>query len=176
MTLTEERVNEMIRHALEFSVITSAGGDSPKTNKVVGIDLAAPQETADGGLGSAGGVAGFKGSDVSLGLAATRGDIGGLIGRAGASLGPAAALAIAPQLIPLVIKELERPGGFLDKRVRIEAQEEAFAELDRQTRQNTRIGDRQVIIHTSDLIRTNADRVLDIGLFDRAQGVSIGGQ
>lgn len=109
-------------------------------------------------------------------------------GAAGLSLllGPlTAGLAVKP-LTEAIIKELQRPGGFLDKRVRIDARNEAFAELDRQTRQNTRIGDRQVVIqqfqgfrnfdgyastNTSRLIRENADRVLDIGLFERAQGV-----
>ena len=114
-------------------------------------------------------------------------------GAAGLStfLGPIAlALAIKP-VTEAIIKELQRPGGFLDKRVKIDARNEAFAEIDRQTRQNTRIGDRQVIIqqfqgfrsfdgyastNTSALIRENADRVLDIGLFDRAQGVPLGGR
>jgi len=114
-----------------------------------------------------------------------------VIGRFGASLGPAAFIAAIPQLLPIIVEELTRPGGLLDKRVRIDASEEAFAEIDRQTRQNTRIGDRQVIIqqvqgfrandgflstNTSDLIRDNADRVIDIGLFDRAQGLSQGGK
>ena len=72
------------------------------------------------------------------------------------------------------------------KRVKIDARNELLAGLDRQTRQNTRIGDRQVVIqqfqgfrsfdgygsvNTSRLIRENANRVLDIGLLDRAGGV-----
>jgi len=113
--------------------------------------------------------------------------IGGAAGLT-ALLGPVAiGLAIKP-VTEAIIKELQRPGGFLDKRVKIDARNEAFAEIDRQTRQNTRIGDRQVIIqqfegfrnfegfastNTSALIRENADRVLDIGLFDRAEGMSL---
>ena len=105
-------------------------------------------------------------------------------------LGPLAlGLSIKP-ITEAIIKELQRPGGFLDKRVKIDSRNEAFAVLDRQTRQNTRIGDRQVIIqqfqgfrnfdgyastNTSNLITQNANRVLDIGLFDRAQGISAGG-
>jgi len=112
--------------------------------------------------------------------------LGGVAGLT-ALLGPlAVGLAVQP-VTEAVIKELQRPGGFLDKRVRIDAREEVFAGLERQTRQNTRIGDRQVIIqqfqgfrsfegyastNTSRLIRENADRVLDIGLFDRAQGLT----
>jgi len=201
MTLTIDQVNEMIRFALLNTTITSAGGDSPKINTV--IDVAGFQSPAFPSEGlsitgesnteasdTSGGI-GVKGGDVGLALRASRGDLTGLLSRAGASLGPAAALAIIPSLIPMIVQELQRPGGLLDKRVRIDAREEAFAVLDRQTRQNTRIGDRQVIIqqlqgfrssegqfstNTSDLIRTNADRVLDIGLFERAQGMSLGGR
>jgi hypothetical protein len=118
-------------------------------------------------------------------------------GMAGAGLGLASSLGsvfppiiitmLIAQMIPAIIKELQRPGGIFDKRVKIDARNEAFSVLDRQTRQNTRIGDRQVIIQqfdgfrnfdgyastsTGELIAKNADRVLDIGLFDRAQGMS----
>ena len=104
-----------------------------------------------------------------------------------ALLGPIAiGLAVQP-VTEAVIKELQRPGGFLDKRVKIDSRNEAFAVLDRQTRQNTRIGDRQVTIQqfegfrnfdgyastsTGELISENADRVLDVRLFDRAQGIN----
>jgi|7_EtaG_2_1085326.scaffolds.fasta_scaffold01703_13 hypothetical protein len=124
-------------------------------------------------------------------LAAMSGGKGGLgmLTKLGGVAGVAGPLAVALMIKPVteaIIKELQRPGGFLDKRVKIDARNEAFAELDRQTRQNTRIGDRQVVIqqfegfrnydgfastNTSNLIKNNADRVLDIGLFDRAQGV-----
>jgi len=131
-----------------------------------------------------------------LALSSGKGGLGLLTSVGGAAglaplLGPVAlGLAIQP-LTEAIIKELQRPGGFLDKRVKIDARNESFAELDRQTRQNTRIGDRQVIIqqfegfrnfdgfastNTSSLIRENADRVLDIGLFDRAQGIPMGGK
>jgi len=110
------------------------------------------------------------------------GRIGGIAGL-GAPIGVGLMLATVVQA---VIKELQRPGGLLDKRVKIDARNETLAELSRQTRQNTRIGDRQVIIqqfqgfrnydgyastNTRDLIRDNADRVLNIGLLDKAQGV-----
>lgn len=194
MTLTVEKVNEMIKYALDRSIITSSGGDSPKTNKVVGIDLLTLDVTEVGeGVGGQGDKIDtkVKPSDASLALAASRGDLTGLIGRFGASLGPAAVLAAIPGLIPSIVNELQRPGGFLDKRVRIDAKEESVAEIDRQTRQNTRIGDRVVRIsqlqgfranegysstNTLALIRENADRVTDIGLFDRASGLSQGGR
>lgn len=138
----------------------------------VGIN---PQDIIKSGLQGGGSLTG-------LGLAGL-----GKLGTLASSVFPPALVAImVVQLLPEIIKGLQRPGGFLDKRVKIDARNEAFAELDRQTRQNTRIGDRQVIIqqfegfrnfegfastNTSRMIRENADRVLNIGLFDRAQGV-----
>lgn len=113
----------------------------------------------------------------------------GLMGRIGGIAGLGAPIGVGlmlPTVVQAVIKELQRPGGLLDKRVKIDARNETLAELSRQTRQNTRIGDRQVIIqqfqgfrnydgyastNTRDLIRDNADRVLNIGLLDKAQGV-----
>lgn len=104
--------------------------------------------------------------------------------------GPAGMVLLAALLaeptLKLIIAELQRPGGFLDKRVKIDATKEGFGLLQRQTRQNMRIGDEQIIIqqfsgfrsdngysstNTSKLIRLNADRVLDIGLFERAEGL-----
>ena len=112
----------------------------------------------------------------------------GLIGR---FVLPIVGVGIGIQIAKMVWEWMIGPGGPLDIRVKIIARDEAFAMLDRQTRQNTRIGDRQVIIQTfqgfrnfegygststGELIRQNADRVLDIGLFDRAQGVMLGGK
>lgn len=124
-----------------------------------------------------------------LQLVGGKGAIGSISRVAGLAVpltGPVATSLMIEPVTKAVIAELQRPGGFMDKRVKIDAQKEFFAALDRQTRQNTRIGDRQVIIqqfdgfrnfegfastNTSRTIRDNADRVLDIGLFDRAQGV-----
>jgi len=176
------------------SMIGQTDMDSPASNlnfktKLKGMT----QDDAKGVLSKAG--INPKNLPNLLALSSGRGglsllsSIGGAAGLS-AFLAPVAiGLAIKP-VTEAIIKELQRPGGFLDKRVKIDARNEAFAELDRQTRQNTRIGDRQVIIqqfegfrnfegyastNTSALIRQNADRVLDIGLFDRAQGLSLGG-
>ena len=112
----------------------------------------------------------------------------GLIGR---FVLPIAGVAIGIEIAKMAWEWMTGPGGPFDKRVKIIAKNEAFAMLDRQTRQNTRIGDREVIIQTfqgfrnfggfaststGELIRQNADRVLDIGLFDRAQDVMLGGK
>ena len=138
--------------------------------------------------------AGISGKNIPgiLGATGGKGLLGGTAGisRLAAFAGPVAApVAIALMVEPVtkaIIKELQRPGGFLDKRVKIEARKEAFAGLDRQTRQNTKIGDRQVIIqqfegfrnyegfastNTSRLVREGGTRTADIGLFDRAEGV-----
>jgi len=203
MTLSDE-INEMIRTALLSLRVTSAGGTSPLINTVIDIgdmmerDL--EQFLGESSQGSQ--VAGVKAGDpslkpktgdVGLGLNILKGQGGSaLFGRLGATGIPQIALAIAiTQLLPLIVKELQRSGGLLDKRVKIIAQEESIAQLDRQTRQNIRIGDQQIIIqqlqgfrasdgflstNTLDLVRTNADRVTDIGLFDRAEGMSLGGR
>lgn len=133
---------------------------------------------------------GIKPENMSNLLSMTSGRGGlGMLTKLGGIAGLAGPVAVGLMVEPVtkaIIKELQRPGGFLDKRVKIDARNEAFAELDRQTRQNTRIGDRQVVIqqfegfrnfegfastNTSKMIRENSDRVLNIGLFDRAQGV-----
>lgn len=126
--------------------------------------------------------AGLKGGAPALAMSG----LGKLGSFASMAFPPAIIAVMAVQLIPEIIKGLKRPGGFLDTRLKIDARNEAVSVLDRQTRQNTRIGDRQVIVqqfegfrnfegfastNTRELIRENADRVTDIGLFDRAQGV-----
>lgn len=203
MTLSDE-INEMIKFALLNIKITSAAGLSPRINRVIDIenlqerDLEQFLSTSGEGSKVAGVPPGHpslkpRTGDVGLGFSLLRGEgVSSLLGRAGATGIPQISIAIAlTQLIPLIIKELQRPGGFLDKRVRIVAQEELFAGLDRDTRQNIRIGDQQIIIqqlqgfrasdgflssNTLDLVRTNADRVTDIGLFERAQGMPLGGR
>lgn len=202
MTLSDE-INKMIKTILESSTWTSAGGANPVDNfikefrGVENPDLEQLLGQPSGGSQVAGIKAGDpslkpKTGDVGLGLNLLKGEGGSaLLGRFGATGIPQIALAIAiTQMIPLIVKELQRPGGFLDKRVKIIAQEESIAQLDRQTRQNIRIGDQQIIIqqvqgfrasngflstNTLDLVQKNADRVIDIGLFDRAEGMNMGG-
>jgi hypothetical protein len=138
---------------------------------------------------------GLDPADITQLLSATggggaRGLVAGGLSRAVPFLPVALALMIQPTT-EAVIAELQRPGGFMDKRVKIIAQEEFFAGLDRQTRQNTRIGDREVRLNqnkgfrnndgalstsTYELIRNSPTRTTDIGLFDRAEGVPTGGR
>jgi len=212
MPLVDE-INQMIRTILESSTWTSAGGANPVENFIKEIrgftnpDLEsmiqgqvptsqAPadisksisklsKEDATGILSKAG--ISPQNTTNLLKMTGGQGILSGGLGTITRLLPPAAIVLIATQMIPVIIKELQRPGGFLDKRVKIDSRNEAFAVLDRQTRQNTRIGDRQVIIQqfegfrnfdgyastsTGELISQNADRVLDIGLFDRAQGIN----
>jgi len=190
MTLTQQDL-ESILEMLKSAVITSAGNPDRAINRVTSVEnlpvvSGGDQEGATEGIG--GGRIGT--GDIGTALQASRGgNIPALLSRFGSFAGIAAPVAAAFLIQPIaeqVINELQRPGGILDKRVKIDSRNEAFAELDRQTRQNTRIGQRQVIIqqfegfrnfeghastNTSRMVRENADRVLDIGLFDRAQGV-----
>ena len=159
---------------------TSLGGktEAPKTinAKTDFIKKELDPKNIGNVLSSTGGAGGFSG-------------VAGITKLASFAAPIAAPLAIALSIKPIteaIIKELQRPGGFLDKRVKIDARKEAFSMLDRQTRQNTRIGDRQVIIqqfegfrnfeghastNTQELVRESGTRTANIGLFDRAQGV-----
>ncbi len=147
--------------------------DVKKILGVGGLDSNTLKSIATSGKG---GVLGF-----GSGLA---GGVGGA-GKIAAIFPPAMIALLVAQLTIQIVKQLREPGGLLDRRVRIVAREEAFAELDRQTRQNTRIGDRQIIIqqvagwrsnngnlstNTSKIITENSNRVLDIDLFDKTLG------
>ncbi len=203
MTLADE-INRMIATQIESLEITSANpthiNHVIQVNQLISPDL--ESETGGGGTKSQSGsdsipeMAGkFGPKDVPLALKATGGQgltsvASKFAGGAAALAGPLAIAFIVPQMIPIIIDELTRPGGIMDKRFRIEAEKEFFNGMDRQTRQNTRIGDRQVIIqqiqgfrasegslstNTLDIITQNSGRVLDIGLFDKAAGLSAGG-
>jgi len=159
-------------------------GGSPGKQKILS---SMSKEDVEGMFGKVG----LKPQNIAGMLSMTGGQgVSGLLVRGAGLLGPIAGpLAIAMLIEPVtkeIIKELQRPGGFLDKRVKIDSRKEAFAELDRQTRQNTRIGDRQVIIqqfegfrnfegfastNTQELVRESGTRTTNIGLFDRAGGV-----
>jgi len=110
--------------------------------------------------------------------------LSGVGGAAARVFPPLLVATMVATLIPEIIKVLTAPGGWLDKRVRIDVTKEVMGILDRQTLQNTNIGDRQVIIqqfagfrsgdgeistNTSKMITQNAGRTL--GLFDRSAGV-----
>ena len=161
------------------------GGNGTKSELLSSLS----KEDAQGILGKAGIDAGSIPELLKMGTSG-QGIVGkglGFAGALGSVFPPIVITLLIASMIPKIIDELQRPGGIFDKRVKIDARNEAFSVLDRQTRQNTRIGDRQVIIQqfdgfrnyegyastsTGELINKNADRVLDIGLFDRAQGMS----
>ena len=199
MTLADE-IYKMIEDVLRASTWTSAGDTrvtnflnefrgvgSPDLEGNLGTSGTSSSE-GDSGVSGIGGKLGAGDLTTVLGATGGKGSLG-LISKFGGAIAPVLPIALALSIQPIseaVIAELQRPGGFLDKRVKIDATKESRAELDRQTRQNTRIGDRQVIIqtvsgfrsnegafstNTLELIRENADRVTDVGLFDRASGV-----
>ncbi len=213
MTLSDE-INRMIQTALESLEITSA--NPTHINTVIQVNQLENPDLETILSNALGAQTGQSSESITKSLAKlSKEDAVGILGKAGiapqnipnllklstsgvglggAGIGtfarvfpPAAVAFMVAQMIPAIIQELSRPGGIFDKRVKIDARNEAFATLDRQTRQNTRIGDRQVIIQqfegfrnfegyastsTGELIAKNADRVLDIGLFERAQGMS----
>lgn len=166
MTLTDA-FRLFLETTLRDMDITSAGGDSPKTNKVRDIDINTPdfesifeneirlaveKYTDDSATGSGGDGATASTPD---GLGAS--DILGFA-RRGTS-GPPDPLAILtpfmPYLGPLMIATgvaafvfdwAKSPGGPLDIRYRRELTEEANSFMSRQLQRDTEIGARQVII------------------------------
>jgi hypothetical protein len=212
MTLSDE-INRMIQTAIESLEITSANPthintviqvnqlENPDLEAIIEGSIKAQTATTGGSkqmLSSLSkedaqsilGKAGIDPKNIPNLLKMTTsgaGLQGAGIGALSSFFPPAMVALLVANMIPMIIKELARPGGLMDKRVRIDATKEVLAALDRQTRQNTRIGDREVVIQqfegfrnyegfastsTGELISKNADRVLDIGLVDRAQGMS----
>ena len=185
-----EKINSMIKFAALNAVIASPRFSDYRIQDILNFEQAdqtSEGEEAGGGVG--GGSSKLGANDIGTALSASRGgNIPALLSRFAGFAGIAAPVATAFLIQPIaekVIDELQRPGGILDKRVKIDSRAEAFAELDRQTRQKTRIGDRQIIIqqvvgwrsdngnlstNTSKMITENSNRVLDIGLFDKAKG------
>lgn len=189
-----EKINSMIRFAMLNAVIASPRFSDYRVQDILNVeqgDVSLGSSDDGGGGGSLLGGGADGSSSISQITSTFRSaNPTALLGRAAALTGvgvPLALIAFAEPIKQQIIDDLQRPGGILDKRVKIDATKEAAAEIDRQTRQNTRIGDRNVRIqqfegfrnfeghastNTSRMIRENANRVLDIGLFDRAQGVN----
>jgi hypothetical protein len=195
-------IKDLVYNTLDQALISSSGGDSPKTNRVMAIpeiDTAQLETEMEqlGILQESGETleVGESGQGGGFGLSAT--DIAGIIRNPSSAAFSALMTAAAPVIAPLVIQQtveavidqLTRPGGILDTRFRREVLNEVNAFLTRQQQQNTRIGDRNVIIqaapgfsnrggfgHDSILRRISENRGDDyrtsgIGLNDKANGV-----
>ena len=60
----------------------------------------------------------------------------------------AALVALAVSLVPLLLKELAKPGGLMDVRWKRQITEEINGFMDRQTKRNSQIGTRSIVIQS----------------------------
>jgi len=176
MTLVDA-LRQFIENALMTMNISSAGGDSPKVNYVRDVDLnpadfdqiirdeveriitereqeiKAEESTIESKVGSGAetnGGGGFESGAIGAVRTGT-----GLAQNPASSIGmlmrfiPHAALvALVLSMIPIIIKELKRPGSLMDVRWKRMMTEEFNAFLDRQDQMNTFLGYRQVIVQS----------------------------
>lgn len=192
------------------ATITSAGGDSPKINRITAIDINTEdfqnifemeiRRIAEEHLRDIKQQDSFGETQTELGsgLGISASDITSILTNPTSVAARAILAAAMPIVAPAavlaakeaVIEELTRPGGLLDTRWKRDAPAEINAFLTRMQQQNTRIGDRQIIIQSSpgfsnrggfahDSIlkrisenRGDAYRTSGIGLEDRAAGVT----
>jgi len=170
MTLVDA-LRQFVENALMTMHISSAGGDSPKINYVRDVDLNPAdfdqiirdeverivnermEETKAEGtqiekeVGTSGGIeSGAIGAvRTGTGLAQNPASSIGLLLR---FIPHAALVALVISMIPIIIKELKRPGSVMDVRWKRMMQDEFNAFLDRQDQMNTFLGYRQVIVQS----------------------------
>jgi len=176
MTLVDA-LTQFLRNALESMHISSAGGDSPKINYLRDVDInpadfdeiirneveriitereqeiKAEESTIETKVGSGAetnGGGGFESGAIGAVRTGT-----GLAQNPASSIGmlmrfiPHAALvALVLSMLPIIIKELKRPGSVMDVRWKRAMAEEFNAFLDRQDQMNTFLGYRQVIVQS----------------------------
>jgi len=169
---TVDVIRQMIEQALFNSNITSAGGDSPKINRVFAVDVnpiefeemfrAAIREELEGMREREAGVPKVP-EEIEGEGKLTEGQVTGLARKGlSAAQNPASivatGLAFLPHavlvsfvigMMPLIFAELTRAGSTFDLRWKRILADEFNAFLDRQAQHNTRIGTRQVIIQSS---------------------------
>ena len=166
MTFTDV-MRQMVEQALNSAVISSAGGDSPKRNFVMSIDI----NSADfeGILeDSIRNIVNESLEERELAYTPTAKEkskstnpaeqalsfLGGKLGASPQSivaslapvLGPAIIVLMLPKILEFVLQELTKPGGVFDTRFRRELQKEQFGFYDRQLQYDSRYGHRNVII------------------------------
>ena len=162
----EAVIKLMMEQMLNGSIITSSGGDSPKDNKFKFIGEAAGfgdaienaiQVAVLSHMEENGMFGGLPSSDTSgltknqkIGIA-SRGlssmqNPQQLVSEGLGMLPHAVIVSFALTLIPVIIKELTKPGGPFDLRFKRMMDQEMNAFMDRQTQHDIRIGHRGIII------------------------------
>ena len=188
MTLADE-INRMIKKMMESSIITSAGGDSPKTNKVIGIG---EQDTPDleslvregasddsikedkklkdtvkkvnrfdkGNVGK-----------VNRFTSAQFGNLQGFVenpatfiinkvfGKLAKGVGVIAFAFIIFEAVKFIIRELLKPGRLLDIRFKRDFKNELIAFRRREDQQKLRQGFANIIITSTPRLRLTAQNV-----------------
>ena len=161
----------MMQTAFDTLLITSAGGDSPKQNRVIDVEIPAvdfqgilddsirelindaidEREIAGGGGVTARGkqTPGAQGQAQEA-LQLITGGIGStpqsLVSRLVPLLGPAMLIFMLPEIFKFIVGELIKPGGPFDVRFKREMLKEQFGFYDRQTQWDSSHGYRNVII------------------------------
>jgi len=170
MTLVDA-LRQFIENALMTMHISSAGGDSPKINYVRDVDLNPADfdqiirdeveriinermeetKTKETGIekeaGTSGGIESGAVGAVRQGVGLAQNPATG-IGMLLRFIPHVALITLALSLIPIIIKELKRPGSMMDVRWKRMMQDEFNAFLDRQDQMNTFLGYRQVIVQS----------------------------
>lgn len=158
----------MVQSSLDSLVISSAGGDSPKQNYVIDVEIPAVDfegiiedsirelvndavdERDLAGGGATARAKGKEGGDAKDALSLITGSIGAtpqsLVSRLVPMLGPAMLIFLLPEIFKFVLNELIKPGGPFDVRFKREIQKEQFGFYDRQTQWDSSHGYRNVII------------------------------
>lgn len=164
---------QLMQQAMLDSQITSAGGDSPKINRVLYMDINAADfesiidneiklvveqfiEEVQAAQGAGGGRgAGADGGNPLSFLSQARGAITDPAGFALdlikpyiPALIPIIAATAVPLIVQAAIDQLTRPGMPLDPRFKRIIANEVLGLLDRQTQENSKIGARNVIIQS----------------------------
>lgn len=166
MTLVD-LIRQMIEQAVTSAVISSAGGDSPKKNYVMAVDINPVDfdsilndevRTLINDAMEERELAVFQNKKTPIKEADPAKEVLSLVGgNLGASptsivsmlipmLGPAMLVFLLPQIIKFVIGELIKPGGVFDTRFRREVEKEQFGFYNRQMQYDSQHGYRNVII------------------------------
>lgn len=171
MTLVDT-IRQFVENALMSMHISSAGGDSPKINYVRDVDInpadfdqiirdeveriiderldevQGDQTKVESDLGtSEGSIESGAVSTIKTGSSLVQNPAGAM-GMLMGFMPHAALIALALSLIPIIIKELKRPGSILDVRFKRLMEDEFNAFLSRQEQMNTQLGYRQVIVQS----------------------------
>ena len=166
MTLADV-VRQMVEQALNSAVISSAGGDSPKKNYVMSVDinpvdfegiLEETQRNIINDIMEERELAIFQNKQQSTrqgdpakdALQLITGNIGAtpqsIVTRLVPLLGPAMLIFMLPEIVKFVVEYLIKPGGIFDVRFKREIQKEQFGFYSRQTQYDSSHGYRNVII------------------------------